>query len=105
MFQKFRPVAMAWPILCAVLIGPQARAQLRSDLIDSARIEKEGNLTPETAPRAEQKVVWVPVPRGGFGLRVVIENKFVPHDLDPRIGDPRTLGAQVDYKFFTQRPR
>jgi outer membrane protein assembly factor BamA len=50
---------MVWLILSAALIVPRAQAQLRSDLIDSARIEKEGNLTPETAPKAEQKVVWV----------------------------------------------
>jgi hypothetical protein len=50
-------------IVCVVLGGasglPQAYAQLRSDLIESARIEKEGNLTPETQPKAERDIVWV----------------------------------------------
>jgi len=59
MFQKFRPFAMACLILCAALIAPQAQAQLRSDLIDAARIEKEGNLTPETEPKTERKIEWV----------------------------------------------
>src|SRR6266849_1297048 len=47
---------------CLVLWGasglPQAYAQLRSDLIESARIEKEGNLIPETQPKAERDIVW-----------------------------------------------
>ena len=34
------------------------QAQLRSDLIESARTEKEANLTPETPPKAERKIVW-----------------------------------------------
>ena len=37
---------------------PAGRAQLRSDLIESARMEKEANLTPETPPKAERKIVW-----------------------------------------------
>jgi hypothetical protein len=50
------------------------------------------------------KVVWLRTPSVRFGARVVIENKFVPRDVDPRSGDPRTLGAQVDYRFFTKLP-
>ena len=59
MYQKFRVIGMVWLMLCAALAVRGDDAQSRSDLIDSARIEKEGNLTPETAPRAEQKIVWV----------------------------------------------
>jgi hypothetical protein len=58
-----------------------------------------------TAKRLKTKVIWVRTPRSRFGARVVVVDKFVPHQIDPRIGDPRTLGAQVDYRFFTKLPR
>src|SRR5262245_1397281 len=35
----------------------QVYAQLRSDLIESARSQKEANLTPEAPPKAERRVV------------------------------------------------
>jgi hypothetical protein len=57
------------------------------------------------AKRLETKVIWVRAPRSRFGARVVVVDKFVPRQIDPRIGDPRTLGAQVDYRFFTKLPR
>jgi hypothetical protein len=40
-----------------------------------------------------------------FGARVVIVKKFVPNQIDPHLGDGRTLGAQVDYRFFTKLPK
>ena len=57
------------------------------------------------AKRLKTKVIWLRTPRVTFGARVVIDKKFIPHEIDPRIGDPRTLGAQVDYRFFTKLPR
>ena len=48
------------------------------------------------------KVVWLRVPASDFAVRVVIKKKFVPRELDPRSGDPRTLGALVSYRFFTE---
>jgi len=39
-----------------------------------------------------------------FGAHLVVENKFVPNQIDPRSTDPRTLGAHVDYRFFTKLP-
>jgi outer membrane protein assembly factor BamA len=48
---------------CLLLFGTggyqSAHAQLRSDLIESARTEKETKLAPETQPRAEQAIVAV----------------------------------------------
>src|SRR5215208_2379644 len=44
-------------VACA-LAGATARAQLRTDLIESARAEKEARLTPETPPKAERRLVW-----------------------------------------------
>jgi hypothetical protein len=57
------------------------------------------------AKRLETKIIWVRTPRTRFGARVVVVDKFVPNQIDPRISDPRTLGAQVDYRFFTKLPR
>jgi hypothetical protein len=57
------------------------------------------------AKRLVTKVVWLRTPAAPFGAKVVIDKKFVPRDVDPRIGDPRILGAQVDYRFFKQLPR
>jgi hypothetical protein len=55
--------------------------------------------------RRGSKVIWLRTPRSRFGARVVIVNKFVPQLIDPRLGDVRTLGAQVDYRFFKKLPR
>jgi hypothetical protein len=48
---------LAAAIGCLLVIGV-ARAQLRSDLIESERAEKETRLTPETPPKAERRLVW-----------------------------------------------
>src|SRR6185369_9319294 len=58
MMEKWKLVAVVWPALCGALLCPPAAAQLRSDLIESARTEKEAGLTPETSPRVQQKIVW-----------------------------------------------
>jgi outer membrane protein assembly factor BamA len=58
MIEKVKRFAVVWLALCAPLTCRQARAQLRSDLIESARTEKEANLTPEKPPGVEQKIVW-----------------------------------------------
>jgi hypothetical protein len=50
-------------------------------------------------------VVWLRAPVGRFGARVVIDEKFIPRDVDPEgTSDPRVLGAQVDYRFFKKPP-
>jgi hypothetical protein len=58
MIEKLKRLAIVWAGLCGVTICPPARAQLRSDLIESARAEKEGNLTPDKPPSLERKIVW-----------------------------------------------
>jgi len=55
--------------------------------------------------RRGSKVIWLRTPQTRFGARVVVVNKFIPQQIDPRLGDVRTLGAQVDYRFFTKLPR
>jgi hypothetical protein len=50
-------------------------------------------------------VKWLRVPPSGYAVRVVVDRKFIPRDLNPGTGDPRTLGALVDYRFFTKLPK
>ena len=59
MIREFKLFAVWWLFLCGISAPQAAYPQLRSDLIESARIEKEGNLTPETPPKAERKIVDV----------------------------------------------
>jgi outer membrane protein assembly factor BamA len=54
MIREFKDFAVVGLLLCGASGLPQANAQLRSDLIETARTEKEANLTPETPPRAER---------------------------------------------------
>jgi hypothetical protein len=51
------------------------------------------------------QTVWLRVPASGFAVHTAIVNKFVPHLVNPSFGDPRTLGALVNYRFFTKKPR
>ena len=50
-------------------------------------------------PRRGAKTIWLPTDGSRFAVRVFIVNKFVPHDIDPRSGDVRVLGAQVNYHY------
>lgn len=52
----------------------------------------------------QTKIVWVRVPPGPLAVRVVVDNKFVPHDYDPANPDVRQLGAQVEYRLFAKKP-
>ena len=57
-----------------------------------------------TVGNLQNRVTWLRVPAGSFGVHVVITKKFVPDDYDHR-GDKRQLGAQVSYRFFQTKPR
>jgi uncharacterized membrane protein YjjB (DUF3815 family) len=74
--------------------------QLRSPIL--RRVKKELRFT---VPSKKPKVIWLRVPASGYAVRVVVENKFIPRDLNPGIGDPRTLGALTDYRFFKTLPK
>jgi outer membrane protein assembly factor BamA len=56
--EKFKPLAVACIGLLAALPCAGSEAELRSDLIESARTEKEANLTPEESPKGERRIVW-----------------------------------------------
>jgi outer membrane protein assembly factor BamA len=55
MTQQFKAIARTALWLCVPWIAT-AQSQLRSDLIESARTEKEAKLTPETEPKAERRI-------------------------------------------------
>ena len=59
MFQKFRTHLVLSLGLAGVCGLPQVHAQLRVDLIEAARNEKQADLKPETPPKAERGIVWV----------------------------------------------
>jgi hypothetical protein len=74
--------------------------QLRSPVLQ--RVTKQLHFT---IGSKQPLVRWLRVPASGYAVRVVIENKFIPRDLNPGVGDPRTLGALTDYRFFKTLPK
>lgn len=52
-----------------------------------------------TIDRLETKTVRIETPGPRFAVRVIVDRKFVPNDLDPSNSDRRQLGAQVSYRF------
>ena len=69
--------------------------------------DASGNATigPPTAERRwtvhsrTQRVFRLPAPRPPFRVEIGVARTFVPAELDPTIGDGRSLGAQVAYRF------
>lgn len=53
----------------------------------------------DTISAPNTKTFTLPAPGPRFAARVVIDDLFVPHDLNPSDGDIRQLGATVSYRF------
>jgi hypothetical protein len=47
----------------------------------------------------QTRVVRVRAPGDSFYVRVIVDKKWVPHDVDPHNSDTRVLGAQISYRF------
>jgi len=60
--------------------------------------------TDGTINNSQTKVVWVRTPAAAFAAHVVVDNKFIPRDLDPHSQDGRVLGAEVSYRYFAKLP-
>jgi hypothetical protein len=45
------------------------------------------------------RVLYLRTPKPPFRVTVTVDPTFSPHDLDPRVGDVRQLGAQVSFAF------
>jgi uncharacterized membrane protein len=58
-----------------------------------------------TIDSGQSAVCWLRTPSARFAAHVVVDKKFVPHDVFPKDGDVRTLGAETHLKFFSERPR
>ena len=52
----------------------------------------------------QTKVCWLRAPADRFGAKVVVANKFIPHQIDPTSSDIRVLGAEVSYQFVKKAP-
>jgi len=64
-------------------------------------VTKTANLTIDSG---QTKVCWLATPSGRFAAHIVVDKKFVPHDVLPRVGDIRTLGAETSLAFVRERP-
>jgi hypothetical protein len=53
----------------------------------------------DTIASPQTKTFTLPTPASRFSVRVVVDQLFVPHDLNPSDGDVRQLGAVVTYRF------
>lgn len=53
---------------------------------------------------SQSKVVWIRTPGRAFAARVVVDDKFIPHEVDPSSSDTRPLGAEVTYHWFATLP-
>ncbi|HXH96257.1 MAG TPA: hypothetical protein VNH40_03515 [Gaiellaceae bacterium] len=47
----------------------------------------------------QTRVLHVRAPADSFMVRVIVDKKWVPHDLNPHNFDTRVLGAQISYRF------
>lgn len=65
------------------------------------RLTNTVNLTIDSGQR---KVCWLRTPSARFAAHVVVDKKFVPKDVFPNVGDVRTLGAETNLRFFSERP-
>lgn len=49
--------------------------------------------------------IWVRAPGPRFAVRIIVDDKFVPCQVEPaQSNDCRQLGAEVSYQFFRSRP-
>ena len=77
-----------------ILIGTLTADANHQPQLDQVRLEKHS-----TIDRLQTKTFVLPAPGPRFAARVIIDAKFVPHNLDPSNGDTRQLGAVVTYRF------
>jgi hypothetical protein len=96
---RIRITRQNWPGSPVHIQFGSIRTEFRQPAID--RIFRQKRVLVKTG---ETTVVWLRTPAQRFGVRVFVDDKFVPRDVDSRSSDPRVLGAQVNYRFFTKRP-
>jgi uncharacterized membrane protein len=85
-----------------VSVKSPVHVQIGTLRVDANHQPRLDHMTAEktiTIDRLETKVVKIATPGERFAVRVIVDTKFVPHDLDPNLSDIRQLGAQVSYRF------
>jgi hypothetical protein len=66
-----------------------------------AKVTKTVDLTIDSE---QTKICWIPTPSARFALHVVVDKKFVPNQVLPRLSDNRTLGAEMHFDYFSSPP-
>jgi hypothetical protein len=79
-------------LLGTLVVDPNHQPQLE-------RVRREKTITID---RLETKTVTFDAPGTRFAVRVVVDKKFIPRELDPNVSDGRELGAVVSYRFVPQ---
>jgi hypothetical protein len=82
-----------------VYLGPIRLSDHNQPVLHGVSREYEG-----TIDSLQTKTIWLPTRTDAFAAKLVVDKKFVPHTVDPRLSDTRELGAEVSYRFFTTRP-
>ena len=83
-----------------VLVAPLVITPTRQPALSRTELS-----IPLTIDSGQTKVCWVRTPADRFGAAVVVQNKFVPQQVDPSSGDVRILGAEVNYRFVKNAPK
>ena len=83
-----------------VKMGP-----LASNVNHQPVIGRVTRTVPLTIANRETKVCWLRPTGDRFGATIIVLNKFIPRQLDPKLySDPRALGAEVSYGMFPKLP-
>ena len=80
----------------------QHPAWRRSSITDPpARAEPhEAQVAADDRQRADEGLLAAAHRPTASARRVLVQNKFIPQQVDPTSGDVRVLGAEVSYQFF-----
>lgn len=87
------------PVRVAVTVGPVVVNAENQPAIGKVTATGEGMLGP-----GQITSLLVPVPPVPWRAEVSVSSTFVPHDLDPSLGDRRKLGAVVSFGFVPNDP-
>ena len=82
------------PTRVSVKVGPVAVNDDDQPSIGRVTGRASGSLRP-----CQVTPLLVPVPDGPWRAEATVDETFVPHELDPNLGDARNLGAVVSFEF------
>jgi hypothetical protein len=99
-FVKVRLSREAWcsdkdiPSIATVIIGPVGVNRHHQPDIVRVTDRRQARITACSAP-----VVYLRVPNKPWRVEVTVDKTFVPHELDPNIGESRQLSARPTFEF------